>query len=75
MGILIGVGVRERIHAEEITAAAASCAHVEGRWLSKYRIVPFDGEGNTAAGDAIAALISTCCGPCGLFRIRRHVES
>ena len=75
VGILIGVGVRGRIHAEEIAAAATCCAYMEGRWLSKYWIVPFHGEGDTAAGGAIAVLISTYCGLCGLFRIRRHVRS
>ena len=57
--VLIGVGVRGRIHAEEITATATSCTYMEGRWLSKYRVVPFDGESDTAAGGAIAVLIST----------------
>mgnify|MGYP007103933799 CR=1 FL=1 len=69
------VGVRGRIHAEKIAATATCCAHVESRWLSKYWIVPFDGEGDTAACGAIAVLISTYCGLCGLFRIRQHVGS
>ena len=73
--VLIGVGVRGRIHAEEIAATATCCAYMEGRWLSKYWIVPFDGEGDTAAGGAIAVLIPTYCGLCGLFRIGRHVRS
>ncbi len=68
--VLIGVGVRGRIHAEEIAATATRSAHMESRWLSKYWFVPFDGEGDTAAGGAIAVLISICCGLCGLFRIR-----
>lgn len=59
--VLIGFGVRGRIHAEKIAAAAARCAYMEGRWPSKYWIVPFDGEGDTAAGGAIAVLISTYC--------------
>ena len=75
VNVLIGVGVRGSIHAEKIAATATKCAHVESRWLSKYWIVPFDGEGDTAAGGAIAVLISTYYGLCGLFRIRRHVGS
>ena len=31
ISVLVGVGVRGRIHAEEIAATAACCAHVEGR--------------------------------------------
>ena len=75
IGVLVGVGVRGRIHAKEIAATATCCAYVEGRWLSKYWIVPFDGEGDAAAGGAIAVLIPTYCGLYGLFRIRRHVGS
>lgn len=70
VGVLIGVRVRVRIHAEKIAATATCCAYMEGRWLPKYWIVPFDGEGDTVAGGAIAVLISICCGLCGLFRIR-----
>ena len=75
VSVLIGVGVRGRIHAEKIAATAACCAYVKGCWLSKYWIIPFDGEGDTAAGGAIAVLISTYCGIYGLFRIRRHIGS
>ena len=73
VGILIGVGLRGRIHAEKIAATATGCAYMEGHWLSKYRIVSFDGKGDTAAGGAIAVLISIYCDLCGLFRIRRNV--
>lgn len=73
VGVFIGVGVRGRIHPEMITATTACCADVEGRWLAKGWIVPFDGESDAAASSAIAVLITTCCGPCGLFRIRRHI--
>lgn len=69
-GLLVGVGVRGRIHAEEIVATATCCAYVESRWLSKYWIASFDGEGDTTAGGAIAVLISTYCGLFDLFRIR-----
>ena len=75
VGVLVGVRVRGRIHAEEIAATATSCTYMEGRWLSKYWFVPFGGEGDTAGGGAIAVLISTYCGLCGLFRIRRHIGS
>ena len=73
VGVFIGIGVRGRIHPEKIAATAACCAHMEGRWLSKYWIVPFDCESDAAVSSAIAVLISTYCGLCGLFRIRRHV--
>ena len=73
VGILVGVRVRGRIHPEKIAATAACCAHMERRWLSKYWIVPFDGESDAAASSAIAVLITTCCGPCSLCRIKRHI--
>ena len=73
VSVLVGVGVRGRIHAEKIAAAAACCAYVKGCWLSEYWVVPFDGEGDAATGGAIAVLITTCYGLCGLFRIRRHI--
>ena len=73
VGILVGVRVRGRIHPEKITATTACCAYVEGCWLSEYWVVPFDGEGDAAAGGAIAVLIPTCRGPCGLYRIGRHI--
>ena len=73
VGVFVGAGVRGRIHPEKITATTACCAHVEGRWLSKYWVVPFDGKGDAAAGGAIAVLKPTYSGLCGLFRIRRHV--